>query len=408
MITRLFGESTLKLTAVLALGAAAVLVVTAAYADGYYGGPSESPMAKALSRWMSREHGDVWVTSQGTDRLFILHGERAPIETVPLPGGAGPHITTFSPLGDFAYVSGMGNGDLFVFRADDRELIRTLDLGPVLTHQAKSSPDGSILLVAQIAASELIKVAVDEAAETWTAEGRLSLAGLGAAPICTVFRDDGERAYVSLRPSGIAIVDVPTMTLVDTLATDGFVACGMIKSRKGRMVTVASSGSGGHIYRLDTATDTLADAGTLGTPDWHSFAVAPNEKLGLGSSPNSDEVVMVDLSTRVRCRGWWCRPNRHWPVHEQLSARNLGTIALDPTPGVGNDEPDAMAFRGNTVFVSLRASGQLAIIKANRGTVSFVQLSEPAPFNDVTCGPEGPPVPGAQGGCAVHGVAVRP
>jgi hypothetical protein len=67
-----------------------------------------------------------------------------------------------------------------------------------------------------------------------------------------------------------------------------------------------------------------------------------------------------------------------------------------------------MAFRGNTVFVSLRASGQLAIIKANRGTVSFVQLAEPAPFNDVTCGPEGPPVPGAQGGCAVHGVAVRP
>jgi sugar lactone lactonase YvrE len=409
MTTRLLGnESTLKLMAALALGVSATLIVTAAYADSYFGRPPESSMTNALGRWMSREHGDVWLTSQGTDRIFILHGDGALIETVPLPSGAGPHITTFSPLGDFAYVSGMGNGDLFVFRADDRELIRTLDLGPVLTHQAKSSPDGSILFVTQIASSELIKVVVDEAAETWTVDGRLSLAGLGAAPICTVFRDDGERAYVSLRPSGIAIVDVPAMSLVGTLATDGFVACGMIKSKKGRMVTVASSGGGGHIYRLDTATDTLADAGTLGAPDWHSFAVGPNEKLGLGSSPNSDEIVVVDLTTRVLCHWQWCRPHRHLPIREQLTARNLGTIALDPTPGVGNDEPDALAIRGNTVFVSLRASGQLAIIKANRGTVSFVQLAEPAPFNDATCGPPGPPVPGAPGGCALHGVAVRP
>jgi DNA-binding beta-propeller fold protein YncE len=333
------------------------------------------------------EHGELWVTSQGTDRLFIVHGEGSSIETLPLPSGAGPHITTFSPLGDFAYVSGMGNGDLFVFRAHDRQLIQTLRLGPVLTHQARSSPDGSILLVAQIATQNLIKVAVDEAAKTWTVADSLSLTALGA-PICTVFRDDGQRAYVSLRPTGIAIVDVSTMMLVDVLPTDGFVACGMIKSKRGRIVTVASSGSGGHIYRLDTLTDTLTDAGTLGAADWHSFAMNRNEKLGFGSSPGSDEVIAVGL--------------------KGLNARNLGTIALDPTPGIGNDQPDALAVRGNKVFVSLRASGQLAIIKANRGTVSFLQLSPPAPFNEVTCGPPGPPTPGAAGGCAVHGVAVRP
>ena len=54
--------------------------------------------------------------------------------------------------------------------------------------------------------------------------GSLLLGSVGA-PVCSVFRDDGERAYVSLRPSGIAIVDVPTMKLIDTLKTDGFVAC---------------------------------------------------------------------------------------------------------------------------------------------------------------------------------------
>ena len=95
------------------------------------------------------DSGELWVTSQGTDRLFIVHGEGSSIES-PVPG-IGPHIVTFSPLGDYAYVAGMRNGDLSIFRADDRQVVQTLHLGPTLTHQAKPSPDGSVLLVAQLA-----------------------------------------------------------------------------------------------------------------------------------------------------------------------------------------------------------------------------------------------------------------
>jgi hypothetical protein len=234
----------------------------------------------------------------------------------------------------------------------------------------------------------LIKVAADEAAESWQVVGSLSFASLGRAPICSVFRDDGERAYVSLRPSGIAIVDVPTMTHIGTLATDGFVACGMIKSKRGRIVTVASSGSGGHIYRLDTSTDTLVDAGTLRAADWHSFNMSPNEKVGFGTSPHSDEIILADLTGPV--------------------VSPIGAMQLDPTPGIGNDEPDALSVRGNTLFVSLRASGQLAIVNVNQQTGTFLQLSSPAPFNPATCGPPPPEPPNGQGGCAIHGVTVRP
>ena len=77
----------------------------------------------------------------------------------------------------------------------------------------------------------------------------------GKAPVCTVFRGDGQRAYVSLLPSGIAIVDVPSLTLRGTLETDGFVACGMIKSADGNSVVIASSSSGSHIYKLDLTND---------------------------------------------------------------------------------------------------------------------------------------------------------
>jgi DNA-binding beta-propeller fold protein YncE len=333
------------------------------------------------------DSGELWVTSQGTDRLFVVHGQGSSIETIPVPG-IGPHIITFSPNGDYAYVAGMRNGDLSILRADDRRIVKTLDLGPTLTHQAKPSPDGSVLLVAQLASTSLIKVAADEAAESWQVAGSLSFASLGRPPICSVFRDDGQRAYVSLRPSGIAIVDVPTMTRVGLLETDGFVACGMIKSKRGRMVTVASSGGGGHIYRLDTATDTLTDAGTLGAADWHSFNMSPSEKVGFGTSPHSDEIILADLTGPV--------------------AVPIAALPLDPTSGMANDEPDALAVRGNTLFASLRASGQLAIVKVNQRTATFLQLSPPAPFNPATCGPPDPQPPTGSGGCAIHGLTVRP
>src|SRR5215207_10810144 len=218
------------------------------------------------------DQGEVWVTSQGTD----------------------PHIITFSPAGEFAYVSGMGNGDLSIVRADDRQLVAMLDVANAGTHQAKPSPDGSVLLVAQIATQSLIKVAAD-APEAWTVAGKLFFGEHGTTPICTVFRDDGQRAYVSLLPSGIAIVDVPTMELLDTLPTDGFVACGMVAAKDGRTIVVASSGGGGHLYRLDTTTDALMDAGTLRAADWHSLNVSANGDVGFGSSPGSDELILVDL-----------------------------------------------------------------------------------------------------------------
>jgi len=333
-------------------------------------------MAVVAQTAQDPESGELWVTSQGTDRLFIVHGQGSSIETVPLPG-TGPHITTFSPLGDYAYVSGMRNGTLSILRADDRHVVQTLNLGPTLTHQAKPSPDGSVLLVAQIFSRTLIKVAADEAGESWQVVGSLSFASLGKPPICSVFRDDGQRAYVSMLPNGIAIVDVPTMTLVGTLPTDGF---------------VASSGGGGHIYRLDTETDTLTDAGTLGAADWHSFNISANEKVGFGSSPNSDEIFLADLTAPI--------------------VTPIGALRLDPTPGIGNDQPDALGggetVRGNTLFVSLRASGQLAIVNVKQQTATFLQLSPPAPFNPANCGPAPPQPPTGTGGCAVHGVTVRP
>src|SRR5215472_2426556 len=272
----------------------------------------------------SRDAGEIWVTLQASSKLLILQGRRDQPErsTIDLPAGTGPHITTFSPDGRYAYVSGMGNGDFDVIDAGSRQLAATLHLGPAGTHQIKSSPDGTTLLAAQVATQSLVKLSADEAHQRWSVTGSLSFAQLHVAPVCSVFRDDGRRAYVSLNPTGLAIVDVDTMAVVDTLPVAGFIACGMVKAPDGRSVMIASSGGGGHIYRLDIGTDRLDDIGALGAADWHSFNTTADQRLGVGSAPAADDVLLVDLTGG--------------------RARTVAPLSVHTPSGSASDQPDAI------------------------------------------------------------------
>ncbi len=350
-----------------------------------YGITDLGAVAGADSSASSVPRRELWVTQMRDSKISILSFPKGELlQEFSLPGTQ-PHITTFhSPA--FAYISGMGDGTLSIIDANSRQVVQTLSFALTLCHQGRVSPDGTTMLVSVIGTQMLHKVAVDEANRSWTPDGSLSFASLGKRPICSVFRADSQRAYVSTLPNGIVIVDVPSLTILGTLATDGFVACGMIKpSEDADHAVVAASGGGGHIYTLDMTNDTLVDRGTLGAADWHSFNMTPDETRGFGSSPSTDQVVVVDLTTQ--------------PV------TNLGTILLQPLPGTGNNQPDALGgdtpIVDGTMPVSLRAAGQVALIDADDLEIkSFIGITTPSPpgtFSAVTCI-----------GCSVHGVTVRP
>ena len=188
----------------------------------------------------------------------------------------------------------MGDGTVSVIDAHQRQVVKTLQFAPGGAHQARLSPDSAAMLVTVVPTKTLFKVTVDEPNQIWEPAGSVSFASLNKTPICTVFRADSQRAYVSLLPDGLAIVDVPTMSVLGELPTDGFVACGMIKVPDSDEVVLAASGGGGHVYSLDTTSDTLLDRGTLGAHDWHSFTMTPDATRGFGTSPGSDEVVVID------------------------------------------------------------------------------------------------------------------
>ena len=327
---------------------------------------------------------ELWVTHQRDNTISVLSFPAGKLlDQFSLPDGTRPHITTFHSDA-YAYISGMGNGTLSIVDARSRQLVRTLTFGPALCHQGKVSPDGTTMLVSVVSTRTLYKVAVDEANLSWTPTGSVEFPA-GKPPVCTVFSADSQRAYVSTMMDGIVIVDVPSMRILGTLPTDGFVACGMIKpSADADHAVVASGGNGGHIYTLDMTNDTLEDRGTLGAMSWHSFNMTADEALGFGTSPNSDEVVIIDLTTD--------------PV------TNLGTIALQPLPGTGNNQPDAVGggepIVNGTLPVTLRGSGRLALVNTITGRIKrFIELAEPSPpgtFNPMNCND-----------CSVHGVSVR-
>jgi len=214
---------------------------------------------------------ELWVTQQRDSKISIFSFPEGEVqEEICLPPGTQPHITTFYS-GAYAYISGMGNGTLSIVDASSLKLVETLKLAPALLHQAKVSPDGTTMLVSVLSTQMVHKVAVDEAKQSWMPVDSVSFAPLEKRPVCTIFRADSQRAYVSTMPDGIVIVDVPSMAILGTLNTDGFIACGMIKpSADADHAVIAASGGGGHIYTLDMTNDTLVDRGTLGAAGWQA------------------------------------------------------------------------------------------------------------------------------------------
>jgi DNA-binding beta-propeller fold protein YncE len=317
------------------------------------------------------EDGEIWVTAQNTDELKILLGMGG-IETVALPSGAAPHTISFSPDGTYAYVSNLGDGDLIVVRADDRQIVAILDLGARFTHVTKASPDGAVLLSANPITGILTKIAADEQAETWTPTASLGLEP-GRGPVCVAFRSDGQRAYASLfgPAGGIAIVDVPTMTLVGTLPTAGSVSgCGLVNSNDGRTIFLTSAGGTGHFYRLDTWSDTLTEDTSYGPIgiDLHALVVSANEKTAYITARGvADEIKVLNLN-----------------------GTDVSTIFIDPRDGIA-DRPDGLARKGSNLYATVRYSGQVARIKHKTGSVENIDVAPPATT-----------------GYAVHGIAVRP
>lgn len=344
----------------LALGGLAVFMTLSSSAFALTG--RERPDRPPTARAAAAPANELWAPAEASGPIYLLRDGKLGVFS--RPGVIEkPHVVTFSPTGDHAYVADTGNGKVHVVRAvGKRDLLTSIDFGPGKdTHQAKSSPDGRVLLVSRRAGSQtLFKVNADERARTWTLAQERLVFGPDRTPICAVFRRDGRRAYVSLAPSGIAVVDVASMTLVTSagtngvLPTTGAVGCGMVEARDRRTVHAISSEGAGHLYRLDTKSGKLTELPVaLTAADLHNVALSPDGRTLFGTSRGNDELKMVDLRTRT-----------------------VDTIAVNPRPDA-KDEPDGVTYADGKVYVALRAAGQLAIVDPSTKAVAYQSVTGP-------------------------------
>ena len=176
-----------------------------------------------------RDHKDkeLWVTHQRDNTISVLSFPKGKLlDQFSLPDGTRPHITTFhtGPMRHQRH----GQWDAVNRRCEVPAAGADADLWARAIHQVRSRPTARPCSSPSFPRGRSTK-------SPWTrptSRGRPPApwsSQTGKPPVGTVFSADSQRAYVSTMMDGIAIVDVPSMTILGTLPTDGFVACGMIK-----------------------------------------------------------------------------------------------------------------------------------------------------------------------------------
>lgn len=263
---------------------------------------------------------EVWVTDQGTNKLYILNGEKpkAPPEVIDLSayGGSKPHMVLFNPDYSHAIIANVASGHVYIMRATDRKVVFNEDTGQQ-AHAAVASPDGKRILVANQNDKKLTEIFTDYAADQYkvartidlTADPKLAdpNAFPDNAPICLMFTQDSSKAYVTLRGGGLAVVKVPQnpdepLTVLaafpkSTVAPNG---CGTIRSPDGsRMYANSGTLKTGQLYVFDTSSDTLIKSVDLTEKgqDAHGVMLTGEGKYLWVLNRMTDNAIVVDTST---------------------------------------------------------------------------------------------------------------
>jgi len=139
------------------------------------------------------------------------------------------------------------------------------------------------------------------------------------------------------------------------IPTGGVIGCGFAESKDGRHIYAVSPAGTGHFYRLDLLAAELTELNSaVGATDLHNLALGANEEVAYASSRGSDELLTIELATGLV----------------------LDRLPVDAT--TAPDLPDGVAVRGDTVYVTLKAAGKVAIVKANQRRVEYVDVTAPS------------------------------
>jgi len=127
--------------------------------------------------------------------------------------GKGPEGMDLTPDGRQLWTANSGDGSVSIVDVATRKLVKTFDIGTKRSNRLKFTADGTVALVSDLTAGELLVIDV----RTQAVKARLAI-GRGASGILVA--PDGSRAYVAAASEGkVVVVDVKTWSIAGDIRT---------------------------------------------------------------------------------------------------------------------------------------------------------------------------------------------
>lgn len=373
--------------------------------------------------WASgQDSGQVFVVNTKTQSVVkdfdFLHGTGGTPQILgvggPTPGqtiaSPKPHLITFSPDSKFAYVTFQNTnpGTIAVINTTTLavQTLITIPTGlpstssPRVT-EAKSSPDGTFLLVGEIGPPGiLVRVNVNEPALTWTVDvpseltppntpvlGNPSVTSGSQGPACVQFSPVDGSAYYdsSLSPSlGVGVVANPKatpMVMTTFFPTIGDPQCGfhdpiLVNGVPTVIVTDSGTPTGqtnpnlGHMSALNTVNDTFAEFSfsPFFAKNLHDYWPVQLEPVG---APTTDAPPIIYGS------------DRDSDILLRINSATGGIQSLTMNPPdiqapAGRGAIDTLDGSGNTVFGAMKETGDIVMVD-NFSKQTFIHLTDPDP-----------------------------
>ncbi len=162
----------------------------------------------------SRDGRTLFTANMGSNSVSIIQRglDGSAMQALVSVGNA-PEGLDLAPDGRQLWVANSQGGSVSIVDVATRKLVKTFDIGTRRSNRLKFTPDGTLALVSDLAAGELVVVDVKSQA----VRKRLP-AGRGASGILVV--PDGSRAYVAASGERkLVIVDLKTLTVTGEVAT---------------------------------------------------------------------------------------------------------------------------------------------------------------------------------------------
>lgn len=165
--------------------------------------------------WVNRDATRLYSCNIGSDTMTIMERGANPLawNSTMVPVGKGPEGFDVTPDGRELWVAHSRDGGLSIITLADKKVAATIDVQTKRSNRLKFTPDGSLALISDLDAGELLVLDVP----TRKVTKRIPL---GRMVEGILMQPDGARAYVAVNGDNyVAVIDLKTLAVTGRIET---------------------------------------------------------------------------------------------------------------------------------------------------------------------------------------------